>query len=100
MELIEKSKIIEEFTRDLLVNPEMYDPEDIEMFLEYNDLGIPLAQAHAYDLISGLTEEGSNVIEETWFYFCNMIDVDPDGEYDDLDEVLLIASDDEDEEDL
>jgi hypothetical protein len=96
MEIKLKAKILEESMRDLVMNPELYEQEDLSTFLSYNDLGIPIAQAYSYDLITGLTEEGKNLISETWFYFCNMMFVDPDADYEDLDDVWIAIEDEDD----
>jgi len=91
-----KAKILEEFMRDLVMNPELYEQEDLSDFLSYNDLGIPIAQAYSYDLITGLTDEGEKLISETWLYFCNMMFVDPESDYEDLDDVWIAIEDEDD----
>jgi hypothetical protein len=94
MELEHKTKIIEEFVSDYVANSEFYDEEEMELFFSYNDLGVPLAQSHTYGLIDSFTQEGINVIEETWFYACKVLNADPLGEYDSLDDVMLYGEDD------
>lgn len=89
MELEDRAKIIEEFVRDFVTDELQYDDLDIVGFFSYNDLGVPLAQALTYDLISQLSEEGRKVIEETWFNLCKMFGSDPEEEYEDLDDVII-----------
>lgn len=90
-----KAKIIEELTRDFFSDPELYDEQQVAEFLIYNDLGVPLAQGLVYDLIDTLTSEGLAVLEETWKNMCLILEADPYGEYETLDDVILFG----DEED-
>lgn len=85
MEFEQKCVIIEEVARDFTVGD--LDREFFSDFIIYNDLGLPLAQIIVYDL-GTLNNEGKNVVEETWKELCLLLDVDPDDEYDDLDEMI------------
>lgn len=88
-ELEIKCDIIEEFMRDhAYQNVEILDI--VEKFIDFNDLGVPLAQAVSYKLAE-LTEEGITVVEETWIYFCEMMMIDPYGEYSNLDDCLTFG---------
>lgn len=93
METELKAKIIEELVRDFFADPDMYVEEDVAEFLMYNDLGIPLAQGIIYELIDTLTPQGLATIEETWKNMCLMLDADPDGDYESLDDVMLYGDD-------
>lgn len=93
MDLETKCSIIEEFMRDHILNDE-YDEYDVDSFLEYNDLGVPLAQAISYELANPTTE-GEFLIQETWVLFCEMLSIDPEGEYEDMDDILDELEDDE-----
>lgn len=87
MEIEAKASIIEEFIRDFVLHAPQI-PQDIVEFMTYNDVGIPLAQCVTYGLATA-TDEGEIVIEETWRGLCQMVDADPDKDYDDLDDVFL-----------
>ena len=92
MDIKKISEILEEFARDFTTGE--LDREFFKDFVIYNDLGIPLAQAVTYELAEP-TEAGEEVIVETWNNFCNMLDVDPDGEYEDLDDLIDQYEDDD-----
>jgi len=64
------------------------DNSDFVEFIQYNDLGIPLAIVLSTQLANGLTDEGKEVLEETWLNVCKHQLVDPDGEYDSIDDLL------------
>jgi hypothetical protein len=91
----DKAKIIEEFVRDFYSDPSMYDEQEVTDFLLYNDLGIPLAQGICYNLIDTLTQEGRETIEETWNSLCVLFESDPEGEYEDLDDLILFGDEEE-----
>lgn len=91
MDLELKCMILEEFSRDFTVGE--LDREFFSDFVIYNDLGLPLAQSVVYKL-ADLTEEGTRVIEETWINLCDLLELDPEEEYDDFEEMLdLFESD-------
>jgi hypothetical protein len=94
MDIETKCSIIEEFMRNFGMLAETYENENYVDFRIYNDLGVPLAQAVTYDLIN-LQEEGKNLINETWISFCNMLEVDPDEEYDSLQDIIPKVDDEE-----
>lgn len=96
MDIETKCDIIEEFMRDHILDGQYGDDEDVEEFLNYNDIGIPLSQAVSYSLAK-LTTEGTVVVEETWLSLCNIFAVDPDGTYEDLFDFFGEAIEDEDE---
>jgi len=91
MDLELKCMILEEFSRDFTVGE--LDREFFSDFVIYNDLGLPLAQSVVYKL-ADLTEEGTRVIEETWINLCDLLELDPEEEYNDFEEMLdLFESD-------
>jgi len=94
MDLETKCSVIEEFTREYVLHDEHRD-YDIEGFLEYNDIGVPLAQSVSYNLAMPTTE-GVLVLQETWILFCEMVGVNPDDEFEDLDDLLDTLEDDQD----
>lgn len=61
--------------------------QDFYVFLQTNDLGLPLAIAKAYNLII-LTDEGEAVLQETWQQFCELTGIRPDREYEGLGDAL------------
>ncbi len=72
------------------------DNEQLQDFVEYNDLGLPLAYLLHTKLVT-VTDEGIPYIDETFNLLCTGLDVDMDGEYESLNE-LMELQDDEDEE--
>lgn len=91
MEVKDKAKIIEEFLRDEEL-VEQFLEEDIDAFFSYNDLGIPIAQGLTYNLVS-LTDEGTKVVNETWFNFCMLLEIDPNQNYETLEDCLFMEDD-------
>lgn len=79
------SKILEEFSRDFTVGD--IDRDFFSDFVIYNDLGLPLAQAVVYDLANP-TEDGKSLIRETWANLCELLEIDPDDEYESLDDLF------------
>jgi hypothetical protein len=91
MDIEVKCKILEEFVREHILHDKFND-EEVETFLNFNDLGIPLAQSVSYNLAT-LTEEGEDLVNETWLDFCVLVEVDSKNDYEDLEDIL---EDDED----
>jgi hypothetical protein len=63
------------------------DNEDFDDFIEYNDLGLPLA----YCISSGIVEETDRArgfIEEAWALLLGSLGIDEGEEFESLDEVL------------
>ena len=54
---------------------EFRNDEDFEVFMDYNDLGCPMAYMVAEGLIKDLTPVGEEMIEETFKMFLNLINV-------------------------
>ena len=61
--------------------------EQLEDFIEYNDIGLPLAYAFAEDLAkpTGLAEK---YISETYALLVEALDLSPDLEYESLDDMF------------
>jgi hypothetical protein len=85
MDLEQKCAIIEEVARDFTVGD--LDREFFSDFIIYNDLGLPLAQVIIYNLGS-LNSDGQKVVEETWNQLCDLLGVDSEDEYIDLDDMI------------
>jgi|DEB0MinimDraft_6_1074348.scaffolds.fasta_scaffold00565_9 hypothetical protein len=63
------------------------DREFFSEFIIYNDLGLPLAQMVAYDL-GTLNNDGKKIIDETWLSLCNLLNLDPTEEFQNIDDML------------
>lgn len=63
------------------------DHEELEDFVEYNDLGLPLAYLIHTDLAK-VTEDGIPYVEETFNLLCKALDLDMEAEYISLNEML------------
>jgi len=72
------------------------DNVELEDFVEYNDLGLPLAYLIHTNLVT-VTEEGMPYVDETFNLLCTALGLDSDEEYTSLNE-LMELQDDEDEE--
>lgn len=91
-----KCGIIEEFIRSYMGTNESIADESYISFITYNDLGVPLAQSVTYGLVA-LTEDGENLINETWLQFCAMIGIDPADDYDSIYDIFEVDEEEEDE---
>jgi len=76
----EKCSLIEEFVREYGSQEYADLSQEYINFLQYNDLGVPIAQSVCYGLVE-LTEDGETVVEETWNNLCTMVQTDADKEY-------------------
>jgi hypothetical protein len=77
---------------DLWINYK--DNEELEDFIEYNDLGLPLA----YLIHTGLaepTDGGAGYIDETFNLLITALGLDIEGEYESLNEILSLQEDEE-----
>jgi hypothetical protein len=63
--------------------------EEFQDFIEYNDLGLPLAYAIDNDIVKS-TEMAQRFVEETFDLFLASLSVEDTG-FDNLDELLNIA---------
>lgn len=71
------------------------DNEELEDFVEYNDLGLPLAYC-IHTKLADVTDDGISYVEETFNLLCKGLDVDLDAEYESLNELMELQEDDED----
>jgi hypothetical protein len=78
-----KAEILVEFTQDNF-NDEVY-----EDFFDYNDLGIPIAIALTQEMVV-LTNKGEELIEETWKELCELFGADPNGHFENIDDVTSL----------
>lgn len=49
--------------------------KDFAAFIEYNDIGLPLAYCHANGLVSEVTDLGEQYITETFDMFFKLLDI-------------------------
>ena len=61
--------------------------EDFRDFIEYNDLGLPLAYFVSQGMVTGYNEVVEDYINETWALFANGLSLDEDKEYTSLEEI-------------
>ena len=71
------------------------DEAELADFVEYNDLGLPLAYLIHTDLVT-VNENGISYIDETFNLLCEGVGVDLDGEYESLNELMTFEEVDED----
>lgn len=64
------------------------DDEEFADFVDYNDLGFPLAYAISKEIVIS-TQESENLVDETWELFLGALGVQDTG-YESLDEVFGI----------
>lgn len=72
------------------------DNEELQDFVEYNDLGLPLAYLIHTELVS-VNESGISYVDETFNLLCKGLGVDLDAEYESLNELMELQEDDEDQ---
>jgi len=88
-----------DFVTQCLILGDLYEnykeEKDFRAFIEYNDLGLPLAYLTAQGLIVEVSDDGRRYILDTFEMFIESIKLDHDDiiEGMTLDEVLEIASD-------
>lgn len=87
----EKCAILEQFSKQFTIGE--IDREFFGDFVLYNDLGVPLASLIVYGLADA-TSEGQAIIDETWTHLCELLDLDPEDDYDDFDEMLDLFEED------
>jgi hypothetical protein len=75
-----KAEILVQFTQD------EFNSGEYEEFFDYNDLGIPLSIAITQDMVI-LTNEGEQLLEETWIELCLLFKADPNLEYETIDDL-------------
>jgi hypothetical protein len=77
-----KAEILVQFTQDY------FNSGEYEEFFDYNDLGIPLSIAITQDMVI-LTNEGEQLLEETWKELCLLFEANPDEEYESIDDLIV-----------
>jgi hypothetical protein len=83
-DFLTKCKILGEVHAEAQFNNVLQD------FKDYHDIGLPLAYILSMDLVN-LKEndnDGKDFIEETWTNFCVGLEIDPEKEYEDLDDMI------------
>lgn len=61
--------------------------DQLKDFKEINDIGLPMAYLIDRDLVTP-KDDADKYIEETWQELCKALEVDPEREYDNSDELL------------
>ena len=69
-------------------------PDGWQEFFRWADVGLPLAYVVSENL-ANITDEGTEIIKETWEYLCEMISVDPTAQYNTIQDMFDAAGDDE-----
>ena len=61
-------------------------------FFQYNDVGLPLAYMIGEEIVvpSG-NDQAEMIIDETWQFFCEAINIDPDEYYETLDDAFAAS---------
>lgn len=97
MEILDKANIISEMAGHIQDNNK-YD-EYFEWWT-FNDIGIPLAVATT-NLLCTPTQQGWGYINETYENLCKELEINPDDDYDSLEDILddYIRLDDDEEDD-
>ena len=73
------------------------DNEELQDFVEYNDLGLPLAYLIHTNLVTP-TDEGMPYVDETFDLLVSSLGLDLDTEYESLNQLMDLQDDDEDED--
>ena len=63
------------------------DDEEFSDFIEYNDLGLPLAYAISSGIVEN-TEKATGFIDEAWALLLAGLDIEEDTGFEDLDDLL------------
>jgi len=67
------------------------DDETFSDFIEFNDLGLPLAYLASEGLCQ-ISDDGNKYITETWSKFLSALEILNDEGFDTLDELMVVAS--------
>jgi len=68
------------------------DDEVLDGFMDFNDLGLPLAYLSAENLCQ-VSDDGARYIMETWNLFLQSLNLEDTGNWDSLDDLLGSADD-------
>ena len=80
-----KFKVRCEILSDLWIN--YRDDEEFSDFIQYNDLGLPLAYAISNGIVKK-TERAEEFIEEAWALLLAGLDIEEDTGFEDLEDLL------------
>lgn len=83
MDFLSKCKVLGELW--LFYREEAKTDETWNSFFEYNDIALPASYLISSDYVTENDEsELSIFIDESWQMFCELIAIDPDGEYESI----------------
>lgn len=68
------------------------DDESLKDFIEYNDIGLPLAYMVNTDLAT-ISDVGMLYVNETFDIFCAALELDVESEYESLHQMLTMRTD-------
>jgi hypothetical protein len=68
------------------------EDDDFKDFIDFNDLGLPLAYLASENLCE-VSDDGARYIMETWLLFLKGLGLEDTGVWDSLEDVLEIAED-------
>ena len=68
------------------------EDEEFQDFIDFNDLGLPLAY-FASERLCEVSDDGARYIMETWLLFLKGLGLEDTGSWDDLDDVFEAAED-------
>jgi hypothetical protein len=86
MDTTKKCELIDEFTTRAKKAGVYKD------FVEYNDLGIPLATCVVAELVD-IKNDAKEIIDETYLEMCKVFEVNPNKEYSSFDALVAEAND-------
>lgn len=64
--------------------------EEFADFIQYNDLGLPLAYFISEGFVSQYNEDAEEFINETWDFFTRALNLDYNAEYNSLEEIITL----------
>jgi hypothetical protein len=79
-----RCNILANFYTDYINEP------DWSEFFSINNIGFPAAVVHDFGM-GELNDKAIKYINETWIKLCNRVDLDPDEDYDDLEDFIFMA---------
>lgn len=66
----------------IIYRDEAQNHQEWRDFFVWADVGLPLAYMKNENMITGIKDNGKQIIEDTWKVFCEMISIDPEADYD------------------
>ncbi len=82
-----------DFSNKCIILGELYanyrEDKEFSEFIEFNDLGLPLAY-HASEGLCQLSADGERYVEDTWLLFISALGVEDIG-FEDLEEMFQIS---------